>query len=284
MRRALGLLIPLFLISCGRGGLDASRFLAERDSIMNLNQIQRQKLDDVNAVMSIISESLDSIVRQEQLIYFPQEGKPLSKRHVLDNLRIFEELLERQRKQIAVLRDSLQQKGPDAQKMAGIISFLNAQLTEKDNDIRKLKRELSSRNKNISELKMHIDTLKESISTLEQKNEMQVQALSAQDMAINEGYVKIASKKELQEEGIISAGGLFAKKQLNVSNFNKEYFRKIDIRRFNEVAIRSKRPKILTAMPESSYRMEKMGNETILYITDPTLFWSVSNYLVIQTN
>ena len=73
MRRALGLLIPLFLISCGRGGLDASRFLAERDSIMNLNQIQRQKLDDVNAVMSIISESLDSIGLTDKIMWASQQ-------------------------------------------------------------------------------------------------------------------------------------------------------------------------------------------------------------------
>lgn len=284
MRRALCLLIPLFLISCGRSERDTSRFLAERDSILNLSRIQQQKLDNMNTVMSIISESLDSIVQQERLIYFPQEGKALSKRNVLDNLRIFEELLERQRKQITILQDSLQLKGTDLQKMANIISFLNAQLDRKDDDIRKLRRELSSKNQNISDLKMHIDTLKESISTLERQNKIQIQALSAQDEAINEAYVKIASKKELQKNGMISANGLFAKKQLNVSNLNKENFQKVDIRHFNEVTIRSKRPKILTAMPESSYRLEKTGDETILYIVNPTLFWSVSSYLVIQTN
>ena len=60
-------------------------------------------------------------------------------------------------------------------------------------------------------------------------------------------------------------------------------FTKVDIRTFTEVTINSGNPKILTQMPASSYRIEKGKGSSILYILDPTAFWSVSNYLIIQT-
>lgn len=37
-------------------------------------------------------------------------------------------------------------------------------------------------------------------------------------------------------------------------------------------------------MPKGSYRLESVGGGTILHIIDPAEFWSVSNYLIIQTN
>ena len=62
-------------------------------------------------------------------------------------------------------------------------------------------------------------------------------------------------------------------------------FSSVDIRLFREVTVNSSSPKILTSMPESSYNWVKLGDGIMLLkIKDPSLFWSLSNFLIIQTN
>ena len=52
MKIVVTLLLSLLLVSCGSGGMDASKFLAERDSILDVNERQQQELDDINFVMA----------------------------------------------------------------------------------------------------------------------------------------------------------------------------------------------------------------------------------------
>ena len=66
------------------------------------------------------------------------------------------------------------------------------------------------------------------------------------------------------------------------SNFNKEYFTKIDIRVDKEVKLYSRSAKILTAHPASSYTLQRdINKQYVLRITNPQAFWSTSKYLVV---
>ena len=188
----------------------------------------------------------------------------------------FGALLQRQRERIEFLEDSITNLS-DAQnvKFLTILRGLQAQIKEKDAMISELKVELSKKNANIALLESRVSALNE--KTQEQETIMTVQS----DM-MNEGYVRLGTKKELQRDGILTRAGLF-KKKLDVSNFNPELFTKVDIRTFLELTIEGKNPEVITQMPESSYQIEENEDDTYtLRILDPTLFWSVSNYLVIQ--
>ena len=67
------------------------------------------------------------------------------------------------------------------------------------------------------------------------------------------------------------------------ANMNKDYFTQIDIRTTKEIKLYSKSADLLTTHPEGSYVLEQDDKEQLtLKITDPTRFWSVSKYLVIQ--
>lgn len=57
----------IILVSCENKD-SKSAFLAERDSIININNRQKQELKALNSTMNIISMSLDSIAQQEKLI------------------------------------------------------------------------------------------------------------------------------------------------------------------------------------------------------------------------
>ena len=135
---------------------------------------------------------------------------------------------------------------------------------------------------NITQLQKRVSSLTKDNAQLSRQVEAQVQALSVQSEIINEGYVKIGTKKQLSGLGIIT-GGFLKKKRVNPNAIQKGQFMRVDIRSLKELPLKSDDAKILTQTPSSSYRIVKTGkNQSILYILDSTEFWSISNYLIIQ--
>ena len=148
--------------------------------------------------------------------------------------------------------------------------------------IQKLRSELQKKNVNISQLQKKVTALTEDNTQLNQRVETQVQALNAQTEMMNEGFVKIGTKKALSDLGIIS-GGFLKKKKINLNAIQQDQFMRVDIRYFKEIPLNSGNPKVLTQMPASSYTITKTSkNQSVLSIIDPTAFWSISNYLIIQ--
>ena len=275
MKIVVSLMLSFLLISCG-GGMDASKFLAERDSILNVNAHQQKELDDINFVMSEVSACLDSIAEQEQFLYVSKEGVKLPKRTVLENLRSFEELLNRQRKQIAILQDSLYHRKDSTSRYFKLVEFLNKELAEKDLAIQSLQREIAVNRKNIAELQEQKAVLEKDVADLQEIEKIHKQTLDMQSDMLNECYVKVGTKKELQNAGLLVGKGLLSKKRVNTSNLNKDLFMKVDIRNFLELPIPVKKIKIMTPEPPAaSYTIEKTMSGVILRIQDPTAFWNV---------
>ena len=111
----------------------------------------------------------------------------------------------------------------------------------------------------------------------------QEKLITSQDQVMNVGFVKMGTKSELKQLGLISGGGL-KKKKVEYSNVEQDLFDRVDIRDLHKLDIPGKNPQILTPMPEESYKLEKNGENTVLRILAPDRFWSVSNFLIIQTD
>ena len=148
-----------------------------------------------------------------------------------------------------------------------------------------MQKEIAVNKRNIAELQNQKDSLEKDVTDLQEKEKIHKQALEMQSDMLNECYVKVGTKKELQNAGLLISKGLFSKKKVNSSNLNKDLFMKVDIRNFLELPIPAKKIKIITPEPPaSSYIIEKASSGVVLRIQDPTAFWNVSNYLIIQTN
>ena len=281
-----GLMMAFFLAACQSGKEGSTNTLqAQIDSLEALNASQASQLKDMSDFMSIVSDGLDSIaVQEEQLLGNSKgvESKKMTKEELKADLDAFAALLERQRNRIAELEDSLQNKGGSYGNLRNIITFLNEQLDEKNHTIAVLQANLNGKNVDIQRLSRQIKTLTASNEDLSNTVKQQGEALTIQSNIINECYVKIGTKKELQRTGILTGGGLLSKKKLDETNFNNDVFQRVDIRSFTEVSLPSKNVQILTQMPSGSYQIINSGSNSILKVTDPTAFWSVSNYLVIQ--
>ena len=256
------------------------------DSLEKANVSQKKDLDEMNHFVNVLSDGLDSIAKHEAILLNNNKGKEgvfVDRKQLKFNLELFENMLAKQKQRISSLVDSLRSKGANLQKLNNLVAHLNQQLDEKNATIQSLKADLERKNVNIDQLRDKVAVLTETNTRLNDRVEKQVKALVTQDEVINEGYVKIATKRELTDLGIIT-GGFLKKTKVNYNGLSKEKFLKVDIRHFTEITIDSKNPKVLSQMPSTSYKIVKTGEGTsTLQVIDPTAFWSVSNYLIIQT-
>lgn len=276
----LAILVTL-IVSCNNG--EVEKLTAERDSLQTAYDKSENDLNELNSLVADIASSLDSINITEEVLYTDKDkdGVMLNKKQILENLETFGEILARQKQRIAQLEDSLQASEPD--KWNIIISSIRKSLEEKEIEVQTLKAELESKNKDIRNLRSKLQKTESEFNLAKEQNVTLTNVVQAQDAVINECYVRIGTKKELQSAGLLT-GGLLSKKKVNYEKVEKSTFSPVDIRMFRVIELNSDKPKILTSQSNSNaYHFEHKGNGmTILYIDDPSVFWNTSNYLIIQ--
>lgn len=286
-RIIMPLLMLMFVFSCKNEKVDMQQFVAERDSILQDNRSKTQQLDELNGVLSTIAIGLDSIAVQENILFNSRgrDGVRLDKHEIATRLNGMADILARQRAKIQVLQDSLanQKSSQGMEHLQREVEFLNQQLAEKDQIIKSLRADLNNSKKDITQLRASLSDMKNRATKAENKTQVLTTALSKQDDIINECYVKIGTKKQLSAAGLLK-GGFLQKKKVNYEDIDKSKFNAVDIRKFREITLKSNNPKILTPQPSNrSFHFEENGDgKCTLVITNPTIFWSVSNFLIIQ--
>ena len=281
------LIILGFICSCnGRGG-DLMRLVEERDSLKEKSAKQEQELTVSHSTLKAINSILDSISIQEGLIFSNgSRDIPVTRADALRNIERFQMVLNHQKERIRALQSQLEDSPQDAN-LAGIVMHLKEQLRIKDEQIATLKQELSKKDVDISKLRGMVESQRvkineqtEAIARLGKTNKAQEVALSNQDKYLNTCYVLIGTKDDLKRKGIIKG-----KKLLSDGALDKSKFAKVDIREFKEISFEAKRPRILTNIPSSAYSLTTTSKRQFtLCITNPTAFWSISNFLIIQTD
>lgn len=286
-RIIMPLLMLMLVFSCKNEKVDMQQFVAERDSILQDNRSKTQQLDELNGVLSTIAIGLDSIAVQENILFngSGRDGVRLDKHEIAARLNGMADILARQRAKIQALQDSLANRktSQSVEHLQRVVEFLNQQLAEKDQVIKSLRADLNNSKKDITQLRASLSDMKNRAVKAENKTQVLTTALSKQDDVINECYVRIGTKKQLSAAGLLK-GGFLQKKKVNYEDVDKSKFNAVDIRKFREITLKSNNPKILTPQPSNrSFHFEESGDGSCtLVITNPTLFWSVSNFLIIQ--
>lgn len=279
-----GLVITMLMSSCGHSTGEVARIIEERDSLRNETKTQGRRLERMDNLLTAINTGIDSITRGEDLIFVDVSGEAVNnKADVLRNVDNLARIIDNQKKRIAELEQQIQHEDEDRdpdENLAKTIANFKHQLAEKDREIASLRSELEQKNVDIQRLQSKVNSQASAIAELDRRNSLQTEALRRQDAILNQCYMIIADKKTLERDNIIKKGKL-----VTASAIDRSKFSKVDIRAFTEISFEAKRPRILTTMPENSYILTTNGkNSYTLRITNPTEFWRVSNYLVIQTN
>lgn len=279
--------ISFVLYSCGNSNKEILRLVEERDSLRQAQKVQEGKLDNYSKTIETLNATLDSIVYQENMLFISNGEIPVTKEDVRHNLMRFEALLKKQSEKIKLLEKQLAESNDSNTHSLSLIAHLKEQLNEKNLRIAQLMGELEKKNMSIACLQELVESQKTTINTqsatineLNQRTQRQNEALARQDAILNNGYVLIGSKDDLKRKGILKKGKLVADASLDRSKFAK-----IDIREWREIYFTAKRPRILTNMPSSSYEITTTGNRNFtLTVKNPSDFWRISSYLIIQTD
>lgn len=273
--------VAMAFVACGGS---EGRWQAEKDSIMNVNEQQRQVLDDLTSSLIEVSTSIDSIAAGEGMLRDASEGPVLTKQQMLDNLAAFKTTLAENKARLAELEQKLDGKDGQLAKLNKVIKYLNSELAAKEARIAQLEEDLQNANTNIENMRGEITNMNLQIGSLQEENDYQRQTIESQDASLNEGYYVIGTARELKQMGLTSGGNIFKKKQVEYANLDKSLFTKIDIRNSSQIYIPSRKVKVLTGNPTDSYSISVNGSNTILQVHDINRFWSVSRYLIIQVD
>ena len=272
----------------------ADQLQKERDSLAELTSSQALAINEVNSTLGEISLMMDSISLQENALFIINNDKnEVQNRHerIKGNIKNFEDMLKRQKARIAELEAKLDGNSKETANLKNIIQLMKSQIEQKDKEIQNLRTQLEKSNKNVLELRQNVTSLnaitqtqRSQIAEQQETISSQEEALSSQDKMLNQGYVLVATKKELKDLGIRTGGNLFKKSKTNLNNLPTGKFKEVDIRNFKQLNIQGKKVSLLSPAPSSSYSLLKEGSGYKLIINDPTSFWSISNYLVIQAD
>ena len=255
---------------------------AENDSLlMELTQ-RNAELDEMMGTFNDISEGFRQINAAESRVDLQRgavaEGSLNAKQQIASDIEFIRKQMEENKQQIAKLQSMLKSSKTNSSQLKKAVESLTQELNAKTQRIEELQAELASKNIRIQELDAAVSDLSAAKETLVAENEAKAKTVAEQDKSLNAAWFVFGTKSELKAQKILQSGDV-----LKSADFNKDYFTQIDIRTTKEIKLYSKRAELLTTHPTGSYELVKDDKgQLTLKITNPTEFWSVSRYLVIQ--
>lgn len=276
--------------ACTGNSALTEQWAAERDSLVDINNHQRQVLGEMTSAIVEISNILDTINAQERILFSSHdiEGRRYTRKQVVENLRVFENILKEKRMRIHYL-DSLMNKNDERiRQLSSLVNYLNSELDKKDSIIKALKTDVKNKNYNIKTLNERISSINEdmeqltdSLTSVNEKSSDMENVIKKQEDELYAVYYIIGTKKELISKGVLTAGNLFKKSKVNASAISAAT--KTDSRNIASIDIHGEKPNVLTDIPSNCYRITKISNKYYkLEILNKQQFWSVSKLLIIQ--
>ena len=276
MMLAVGVLI---LAGCKHKSTEAKdvAFMMQRDSLNRIIAQKDNEINDMVATLNDIEEGFRAINEAERRVTVAREGNSvISTERIRDNMQFIAETMKQNRELINKLRNQLRQSSVKGDQLRRTLDNLTLQMEEKNSQIQQLRASLEAKDVEIGELTEQVQDLTTSVTHLEEETAQKTQTISSQEKQLNTAWFVYGTKSELKKQHIIENGKVLQ------SNFNRDYFTKIDIRVDNEIRLYSRSAKLLTAHPSSSYTLTQDANKQyILRITNPQLFWATSKYLVV---
>lgn len=277
----------ILFTSCNFKSRDYESLQAERDSLARAQQTMRDEMETYFSTLNQIEMNIEKIKNAEKLINIQPAGEEVNvdtRNKINDDLMYLNEMLKANRDEINALKNKLQRSSLKSAEMERTILRLTKALEEEALKVRDLETQLAARDSLINQLNDDITSLNSDVENLQEENAKHVSRIKEQDETIHTAWYVFGTRKELKEQKIISSNGWFQPSRVLESDFNKNYFVRIDARKTKSIPLYSSRAKILSSHPKSSYTLEKENGSFTLLITDTDEFWSVSKYLVIEVD
>lgn len=260
---------------------------------ISLMEASRQELataleerDQLLCLVKEISVSMDQIRHLENIMTVSgthAKENPSQRTRILSDISSLKRTLKQRREQLAQLETRLEESSLYTDELKSTVKILYNQIDTQTREIENLRGQLTMANARIDSLNNAVDLLNTTVATINDNLDMANAASIRLEDELNTCYYIVTSKSELKKHQILETGFL-RKSKLLKGDFDKGFFVIGDKRNMHTIELNSDKARVHTNHPEDSYAIRKENNKKILVILDPEKFWSLTNYLVIQTD
>lgn len=244
----------------------------QQDSLMNVFHGELEaiasKVKEVNAKNGIFN--LDT-----------SENKVLSKETILSQVESLDQLLSSNQNQLNDLYKRMRDSKLNTEQLESKIKEMQETIAQREAYIDKLVKMLEDKD-------IKIDQILASVDSMRVTNIGLTEDVIKMDEEMHQVYYVVGEAKELKEKGITTKeGGLMGlggSKKLDVSKLDISLFKMVDERDLTSIPLFSKKAKLVTNHPESSYsfKLDAAGQTESIEITDRKRFWMATDYLVVE--
>lgn len=279
MRNLLFLALCLLtLAACDNKKADSDATSSQADSLSRIIAQKDNEINDMLSTLNEIQEGFRQISAAENRVTIAKDGEKADRNQQIRNdMSFIAQTMKRNRELISKLQKQAREGSVAAEQLKSTIENLTSELEERGRQLAALRDELAQKDVHIAELDQTVSSLNSDVAQLKTETQEKATTIDSQDRQIHTAWYVFGTKKELAENRILEKGKVLR------SNFNRNYFTKIDTRVDKEIKLYSKSAKILTSHPASSYTLQPDAQKQYtLRITNADVFWSTSKYLVIQ--
>ncbi len=247
--------------------------LSARDSLVN----------ELMVAFDEIEQNLQQIKQKREMISANSDNPEFTKdkkEAIIKDIQMMNTLISDSRKKIAQLNNKLKNSGIQLAEMQKKVDAMNGIVDKQEQNIASLKDSLSTRDYKLAELN-------DKMGQLEMNLDMQVAKVDSQRNDMHKAYYTKGTYKELKEKGVLAKEGGFlglGQSTTLASDVSANDFTQIDITKTDTIPVHSKKVELITEHPKGSYKLiENDGEIMCLAIQDPSEFWKLSKYMVIET-
>ena len=241
--------------------------------------------DSLLSLMNDVAEGMAQIKQMENILSSTGSLTAESndrRQQIRNDMQVIQQTLQMRRDRLAELEKKLQGSSANNSTLQKSIQTLKNQIADQEGTIESLRKDLANANIHIEKLTANVDSLNTQVASVTAAKEQVEQVANDLNNELNMCYYAMGSKSELKEHKLIETGFL-RKTKIMPEDFEQSYFTVGDKRTLTSIDLHSKKAKVLTNQPAESYTITEAPNGSkILKITSPALFWSLSNFLVIQ--
>lgn len=238
--------------------------------------------DQLLGLVNEISSSMEQIKQLENILSVSGGNEtPGQRDQIRADISAIQETLVQRRHQLEDLEKKLSKSNLNNGKLQQTITSLRSQIDSQAGEITALRASLDEARTKIGTLDAQVDSLSTTVTTVTAERDSTDKQNAELTNELNTCYYAIGNKNELKQNNIIETGFL-RKTKIMEGDFDRAFFTKADKRTLTAIDLNSNKAEVLTKQPESSYRIVDVNGHKVLQITNPALFWSLSNYLVVK--
>ena len=290
MRKIIAILLAsMTILSCSNDSKQNEEQIALQDTINANKEALVKAIADRDSLFSLIndiSDDMDQIKSLENILASNTWTSETSskKEKIKNDLQILKNTLQQRQQKLNELEKKLKDSKLTNTKLEKTIETLKTQIAEHQVEIENLNTALTSAKGQIVKLENDKDSLNKTITTVSAEK-AKVEEIAEEAITnvneLNKCFYAIGSKKELKQNKILESGFL-KKTKVMQGEYDQNFFSVADKRTLKKINLHSKKAKILTNHPANSYELQDVDGQKTLLITNPSIFWNLSNYLVIQ--